>query len=244
MRGKDLERGRLKEGVPGLLWLMTASYVFFLLLSPPGWLPGEPVWAIRSETLQEILDESLNFFFVLPLLNRLDIQVMEAPVVHPAMEAFFNFAEAWIFMFLPLLLLDPRGDKLPRVPVWGAAMFLTNVFLMPYMAARSQQPAAAAGEKGRLAKAFGWVGLLVGSLAIYWFIAACPEFGSIADRVAYFGEQVVTSRVTLAFCVDLLLFGIFQTVLMGAAIAREHPLRWLRFLPFFGLAIWLIAPER
>ncbi|MEO1401662.1 MAG: hypothetical protein AAFV72_10505 [Cyanobacteria bacterium J06635_1] len=228
-----------------LLGFLTVVYVVLLLLSPPDWLPGEPVWAIQPETMQEILDESINFFFVLPILNQLGIHLMEAPVVHPAMEAFFNLAEAWIFMFLPLLLLDPRGGKLPRVPMWGAAMFLTNVFLMPYMALRlGQVSEASQGEKGILAQVFGWIGLGVGAIALYWFCAALPEFGTVAERFAYLGQQVMTNRVTLAFCVDLFLFGIFQAVLMGAIIPQGHLLRWLRFMPFFGLATWLIYPNR
>ncbi|MEO0456999.1 MAG: hypothetical protein AAF152_10535 [Cyanobacteria bacterium P01_A01_bin.114] len=241
-------QSRSETFVSRLLITLTAAYVFCLLLSPPGWLPGEPIWAIRPETIQEILDESINFFFVLPILNQLGIHLMEAPVVHPAMEAFFNLAEAWIFMFLPLLLLDPRGGGLPRVSIWGAAMFLTNVFLMPYMALRlgqqSEPQNKPPGKKPIWVNVFGWIGLGVGAIALYWFGWAFPEFGSFWDRAIYLGQQVAGSRVTLAFCVDLVLFGVFQSILMGAAIPTGSPLRWLRFIPFWGLALWLIFPAQ
>ena len=218
----------------------TVLYVGLLLFSPDWMLPGEPVWAIQAETLREIIDESINFFFVLPLLNRAGFSGMIAPNVHPLMQAFFNFAEAWIFMFLPLLLLDPRGGTLPRTLIWILAMFLTNVFLMPYMAARLfQPPAPSEGSKTPLLKSFGLVGLIVGTGAIAWPFWMQPESGTFAEQGVYFLSQVSTNRVTLAFCIDLILFYIFQVWLMGA-IMPSKALRPLRFVPFWGLAIWLI----
>ena len=226
------------------LWSLVAVYVAVLLLSPPGQLlPGEPVWAVKSETLSEIAKESLNFFFVLPVLSFLAAPLLEisAPVVHPAAEAFFNFAEAWILMFLPLMLLDRKGDNLPRVALWSAAMFLTNVFLIPYMAQRlNGSEGSKTAEKGRLARAFGLVGLVVGAGAIAWFCLARPEFGGLAERWDYFVGKVEGDRVTIAFCVDLVLFWIFQIWLMGGVMGKEGKQRLLRFVPFWGLAIWLV----
>ena len=47
------------------LWSVAAAYVSWLILSPPNLLaPGEPIWAIRPETLKEVVDESINFFYV------------------------------------------------------------------------------------------------------------------------------------------------------------------------------------
>lgn len=230
------------SGYATVLWMLTVAYVSVLLLSPPDLLlPGEPAWAVRPDTWQELRDESLNFFFVLPLLSQLN--VVSAPQLHPATEAFFNFAEAWIFMFLPLLLADPRGYRLPRVPWWGASMFLTNVFLMPYMARRATAvpDPERTQSKGMLARAFGVVGFLVGAIAVYWFLAGRPEFGGVAERSQFFLDKLTRDRVTIAFAVDLLLFGIFQAVLMGAVEPVGSPRRWLRYVPFWGLAIWLIV---
>ena len=226
------------------LWALVVLYVTLLLLSPPEQpLPGEPIWAVKPDTLTEVVAESLNFFFVLPILSAV-IGPISAPIVHPAAEAFFNFAEAWIFMFLPLLLLDRCGQSLPRVALWSAAMFLTNVFLIPYMAQRLVQPAedkVDSPEKGWLARGFGLVGLMVGTGAITWFTLARPEFGSVAARGQYFLHKLATDRVTIAFCVDLVLFWIFQIWLMGAVIKADAENRYLRFIPFWGLAIWLLV---
>lgn len=223
------------------LWVATAVYVGLLLLSPPAWLPGEPIWAIKPDTIQEILDESINFFFILPLLNWVGIAYPQAPAVHPAAQSFFNLAEAWIFMFLPLMLLDQRSQHLPRILFWGAAMFLTNVFLMPYMALRLNRPEAQASlNKGILARLLGAVGLTVGALAVIWFCGNQPELGGIMSRFAYLGRQIMTDRVTLAFTVDIVLFWTFQIWLMGAVIPAGEGTRALRFFPFLGLGLWLL----
>ncbi len=225
-----------------VFWLMASAYIYFLLLSPPGQLvPGEPAWAIRPETIQEIGNESLNFFWILPLLNLAGIHYMEAPTVHPILEALFNFAEAWIFMFLPLLLADRSTAHLPKILIWSLAMFGTNAVLIPYMALRYSAPMSPVLEerdKGVLGSIFGWIGLSVGIIALIWGGVARPEFGDLAERMKYLVEQVMTDRVTLAFCVDLVLFSVFQALLLGAVNSR---IGWWRFVPFWGLAVWLIV---
>lgn len=227
-----------------LLWAATAVYVGLLLLSPSAWLPGDPVWAITPDTLEEILNESLNFFFILPLLNIIGISYLQAPTVNPAMQGFFNLAEAWIFMFLPLMLLDKRSQHLPKKLFWGLAMFLTNVFLMPYMALRLGTPPSNLQKslnKGTLARLFGSFGLIVGNLAVIWFCFNRPELGGVISRLDYLGQQLVSNRVTLAFAVDMALFWIFQIWLMGAIVAKGERGRALRFIPFWGLGLWLLV---
>jgi len=93
-----------------------ALYWFVLLLSPPGWggLPGEPMWAVAPDTLNGVIAESTDFFFVLPLLNQAGVDLLgAAPAVHPVTLGVFNFAEAFVFMLLPLLLMDRKGRDLP-----------------------------------------------------------------------------------------------------------------------------------
>ncbi len=240
----DQENRKSQPFLSVLLWGIAAAYIYILLLSPPGQIvPGEPVWAIKPETIQEIIGESLNFFLILPLLNLSGIHYLEAPIVHPSLEALFNFAEAWIFMFLPLLLADRRTSNLPKVPIWCMTMFLTNAILTPYMAVRYSLPVPQEKDevqKDWLGIIFGWIGLTVGTTALIWGVIGRPEFGDLAQRAQYFGAQLMTNRVMLAFCVDLVLFGIFQAVLLGAVIPEDKRMRWLRFVPFWGLAAWLI----
>ena len=226
------------------LWLLSAIYIYTLLLSPPQQLlPGEPIWAVQPETLKEIVNESINFFFILPLLNLAGIEYMQAPIIHPWIESLFNFAEAWIFMFLPLLLIDSKGQELPKIIIWGLAMFLTNTFLLPYMAWRFTIPEQQTEEKptkGLLAKIFGYTGLIVGILSVFWAVFARPEFGDIPAKIEFFIENLMSNRVTIAFCVDMVLFYIFQIILMGSIEPFNRQKRWLRFVTFWGLAIGLI----
>lgn len=228
-----------------LLWVLALVYVYVLLLSPPGQLlPGEPVWAIKPETIQEILNESINFFFVLPILNLLGFHYIQAPVVHPLQEALFNFAEAWMLMFLPVMLEDEKARGLPKVLIWGLAMFLTNTFLIPYMALRENNTTVE-GQDNKINttlinRVFGWTGLIVGAVSIIWCFLGRPEFGNLNQRVLYFMQQALPERLTIAFCVDLVLFAIFQFILLGNIESVESNKRWLRFVPFFGMVIWLL----
>ena len=139
--------------------------------------------------------------------------------------------------------MDQRSQHLPKVMLWGMAMFLTNVFLMPYMALRlKHSPSASAHlpQKGILARVFGVLGLSVGTLAVAWFCFNQPDVGGVLSRWAYLGQQISTNRVTLAFMVDITLFWIFQIWLMGAVIPMGERLRPCRFVPFWGLALWLV----
>ncbi|GJN02679.1 hypothetical protein PR202_ga20057 [Eleusine coracana subsp. coracana] len=49
------------------LWGAEAAYILWLFLLP--YAPGDPVWAISQATISDLIGLSLNFFFVLPLLN-------------------------------------------------------------------------------------------------------------------------------------------------------------------------------
>ncbi|MEB3280272.1 MAG: hypothetical protein VKK42_15265 [Lyngbya sp.] len=233
-----------KPLISALFWLLSAIYIYILLLSPPQQLlPGEPIWAVQPETLKEIVNESINFFFILPFLNAVGIEYMEAPIVHPWIESLFNFAEAWIFMFLPLLLLDSKGREFPKIIIWSLAMFLTNTFLLPYMAWWFTVPDGETEDKptkGLLSKIFGFIGLIIGTTSMVWAVVGRPEFGDIAARSEFFVQNFLSNRVTIAFCVDVVLFYIFQIILMGSLEPVGSQKRRLRFVPFWGLAIWLI----
>ncbi|OKH19198.1 hypothetical protein [[Limnothrix rosea] IAM M-220] len=224
------------------LWLLWVVYVGALLFAPSG-MPfgGEPVWQIQPETWQEIKAESLNFFFVLPLLNRFGMEMMLAPVLNPVDEALFNVAVAWMFMFLPVLWCDRRGEHLPRTVLWSLGMFLTNVFLIPYMALRRQiSPKPFVPQQKLIARGFAFVALVVGMVAFGWFGLARPEFGDGGDRLQYFLQQMTDSRLSIAFIIDLICFWLFQIFLLGDLNPKDSIWQSARFIPFFGMAFWLI----
>ncbi|MCF4970240.1 hypothetical protein [Nostoc sp. CMAA1605] len=227
-----------------LLWIMAAIYIYVLLLSPPGQLlPGEPVWAIQPQTLQEIWHESINFFFIVPILHLLRLGNAPELVSHPWIESLFNFAEAWMLMFLPVMFADNRARNTPKLLIWSLAMFLTNTFLIPYMAVRATNPVMMGDEqsnKSLLKRIFGLVGLIVGIIALIWAVIARPEFGDVTQRANYFVQQLMSDRLTIAFCVDLVCFTVFQAILLGDIEPPSSKKRWLRFIPFWGLVAWLV----
>uniref|UniRef100_A0A453C5B5 Uncharacterized protein n=2 Tax=Aegilops tauschii subsp. strangulata TaxID=200361 RepID=A0A453C5B5_AEGTS len=49
------------------LWGAEAAYIFWLFLLP--YAPGDPLWAISQATITDLVGLSLNFFFILPLIN-------------------------------------------------------------------------------------------------------------------------------------------------------------------------------
>ena len=52
-----------------------------------------------------------------------------------------------------------------------------------------------------------------------------------------------TDRVTYAFVFDMCLYTVFQAWLMGAQMPANSPKRWLRLVPFFGMAAWMVSGE-
>jgi hypothetical protein len=243
------------------LYALGGVYWFVLLLSPVGWqgLPGEPAWAVAPETLAEVVAESTNFFFVLPLLNNFGIDLLgQAPAVHPVTLGVFNFAEAFIFMLLPLLLMDKtrRGHDLPTTKIWSVAMFLTNAAMLPYFAQRAAAGTTGqktlgetektgsflettTGQKGLLSKAFGVGGLGIGALSVWWALNAVPEVGGdFSTRVQYLGGLMSSDRVSLAFVVDIVLFSVWQAYMINS-LDKEAPAA-CKYVPFVGLGAWLV----
>nr|XP_017223688.1 PREDICTED: uncharacterized protein LOC108200121 isoform X2 [Daucus carota subsp. sativus] len=65
--GLDDEDGSVRRVLQFVLWAAEGVYIAWLFLLP--YAPGDPVWAISSDTIDSLVGLSLNFFFVLPLMN-------------------------------------------------------------------------------------------------------------------------------------------------------------------------------
>ena len=236
-------------------WLAGAAYWYVLLLSPSdNPIPGDPAYAIKPETLQEVIASSTDFFFVLPILNKFGVDLLgQAPEVHPVSLGVFNFAEAYIFMLLPLLMMDKRGRDLPTTKMWSIGMFLTNAVLLPYMAIRANTPVegwnpenstdaegwskSKLGSKGLMSKIFGATGLGVGLLSVYWTLFEDPSAGNLSERLAFFNNLMHTDRVSVAFVVDIALVCIWQAYFMKK-IDKDSGA--LAYIPYWGLCLWLM----
>ncbi|KAK8448950.1 hypothetical protein SEVIR_7G133800v4 [Setaria viridis] len=177
-------------------------------------------------------------------------------------EGLFNFVIAWTLMFAPLLFTDSRRDRYQGSldVLWGFQMFLTNTFLIPYMAIRlnapdtdqSPSPRSQLGSvmvKG--AQVVGTVGGAVCILSIVWalFGRADAGFGDFVERWQYAQSYVVSERLAYAFLWDILLYSIFQPWLIGDNIQNVKAdatefVNVVRFIPVVGLVAYLLCLEK
>ncbi|KMZ66015.1 hypothetical protein ZOSMA_2G00250 [Zostera marina] len=254
---QDERRGLLQS----VLWGTEAVYIIWLFLLP--YAPGDPVWAISPSTLDDLLSLSLNFFFVLPILNNrtvVGIHGVEAPLIHPASEGLFNFVIGWTFMFAPLLFTDYRRNRYKSSLdiLWGMQMFLTNVFLIPYMAIRlNKKDSSSPGSKSSSAlgslmvrgkDVVGVVGGLVCLGSLLWGVYGRGDsgFGGVMDRWEFVESYIGSERLAYAFVIDIGLYSIFQPWLIGANLENLNKnkvglVNTLRFLPVVGLVTYLLC---
>lgn len=149
--------------------------------------------------------------------------------------------------FLPFLAQraapDPAGPILPaRTRTAASLRSSATSDAQPDIArVNAQVTADAASRRERLAtaawmQAVGGVGLFVGGMSVAWALAARPEYGDLASRGAWAGEQFGGSRVFYAFVVDMGLYGFWQAWMLSDLGA---PQRYCA-VPFFGQAVWLL----
>lgn len=245
----------LRQAQQAALWTAEAAYIIWLFLLP--YAPGDPVWAIKSDTIKDLVGLSLNFFFVLPLSNSVGIHVIEAPVLHPMAEGLFNFVIAWTLLFAPLLFTDSkRGRYRGSLDVlWGFQMFLTNTFLIPYMAIRlndidGKSPPRELSRLGLLmrsgASTVGLIGGAVCFISVLWafFGRLDGGFGGFEDRLQYLTQYLGSERLAYAFIWDIILYSIFQPWLIGDNLQNVKNgnvkiVNVLRFIPVVGLLAYL-----
>ena len=260
------------------LWAAAAAYWYVLLLSPPfSPVPGYPGWAITPESLQDVINSSVQFFFILQGMNEAGITFAGLATdfpVQPETLGVFNFAEAFVFMLFPVLLMDKtklgkeKGGDLKTTTFWSISMFLTNATLLPYFATRAKSIGenrkenetsayvsddagvinedaktreGREGKKGLLSKGFGVYGLLVGVYSLWYFANGYVPSGEerdLAERWAYYVQTLHEDRVSVAFTCDIVLFYLWQIYFTKKVDPKCSAVD--RFLPFFGLAGWLI----
>ncbi|XP_019180433.1 PREDICTED: uncharacterized protein LOC109175600 [Ipomoea nil] len=241
-----------------ILWIAEGVYVLWLFLLP--YAPGDPVWRISSATVNDIVGLSLNFFFILPLSNIVGIHFLEAPVLHPMSEGLFNFVIGWTFMFAPLLFTDRKRDgyKGSLDVLWGLQMFLTNTFLIPYMAIRlngggtDDDPRKSTSELGSVmtsgARIVGLIGVGVCLVSTFWAIFGRGDgnFGDISERWEFVVSYLGSERLAYAFIWDICLYTIFQPWLIGDNLQNIEKdkvgvVKYLRFVPVVGLAAYCLC---
>ncbi|KAI5353090.1 hypothetical protein L3X38_005982 [Prunus dulcis] len=240
-----------------VLWVAEAVYILWLFLLP--YAPGDPVWAISSDTVNSLVGLSLNFFFILPLLNSVTAGLINAPVLHPMSEGLFNFVIGWTFMFAPLLFTDRKRDRYKGSldVLWGFQMFLTNTFLIPYMAIRldeaeSDYTPSKRSQLGSVmtngAPIVGLVGGVICLISALWALFGRMDgnFGSISDRWEFLISYLGSERLAYAFIWDIGLYTVFQPWLIGENLQNVQSskigiVNYLRFVPVVGLVAYLVC---
>ncbi|KAK9052267.1 hypothetical protein SSX86_028895 [Deinandra increscens subsp. villosa] len=261
-----------------VLWAAEGVYIIWLFLLP--YAPGDPVWAISSDTISSLVGLSLNFFFVLPLMNSgkhiyvlnsctlihelilgrvVGIHLLDAPVLHPMSEGLFNFVIGWTFMFAPLLFTDRNRDRYKGSldVLWGFQMFLTNTFLIPYMAIRlnkadTEYTPKKSSQLGSVmvngAPVVGVIGGAACLISILWslFGRSDGNFGGVADRWEFLVSYLGSERLAYAFIWDICLYIVFQPWLIGENLQNVKKrnvsvVKYLRFVPFVGLVAYLLC---
>ncbi|KAL5726200.1 hypothetical protein ACHQM5_009263 [Ranunculus cassubicifolius] len=242
-----------------ILWAMEGVYILWLFLLP--FAPGDPVWAISSDTINSLVGLSLNFFFVLPLMNSVGIHVLEAPVLHPMSEGLFNFVIGWTLMFAPLLFTDCKRNRYEGSldVLWGFQMFLTNTFLIPYMAIRlnesdsnytPKEPSKLSAVMVSGAPIVGLTGGAACVISILWALYGRMDgdFGSLTDRWQFMISYLGSERLAYAFIWDIVLYTIFQPWLIGenlqnVEVNKVGIVSKLSYIPVVGLVAYLLSLE-
>ncbi|CAK8537329.1 unnamed protein product [Lathyrus sativus] len=242
------------------LWGAEVAYVLWLFLLP--YAPGDPVWAISSDTVNSLVGLSLNFFFILPFTNVVGIRLIDAPILHPMSEGLFNFVIGWTFMFAPLLFTDQKRDRYKGSldVLWGLQMFLTNTFLIPYMAIRLNNadddnvPIKSSNLSSVMTNGAPFVGLIGGGVCLISIIWALfgrmdANFGGIVDRREYLVGYLGSERLAYAFIWDICLYTIFQPWLIGDNLQNVQQnkvavVKYLRYVPVVGLMAYLFCLEQ
>ncbi|KAI4357841.1 hypothetical protein L6164_001764 [Bauhinia variegata] len=243
-----------------MLWVAEGVYILWLFLLP--YAPGDPVWAISSDTINSLVGLSLNFFFILPFINFAGIHVMEAPVLHPMSEGLFNFVIGWTLMFAPLLYTDLKRDRYKGSldVLWGFQMFLTNTFLIPYMAIRLNAadkdyiPSKRSQLGSVMTNGAPLVGLIGGTVCILSLLWALfgrmdANFGAIADRWEFLVSYLGSERLAYAFIWDICLYMIFQPWLIGDNLQnvqknKARLVKYLSYVPVIGLVAYLLSLDQ
>lgn len=237
----------------GLMFGFSATYILVVLLSDIP--PGSPLYHTNVEDIERILHESFNFFYVNIFMDAVGLPTIVPNIAeHPVDEGIFNFINAWSLMFLPLMVSDPKGSSISwkqKLQLWIGVMFLTNVFMPFYMSQRlvpdlytssmtenvddTQSPTSL--HRGNIGSVgIGVLSCIVASVSIGWIVLGRPEY-SATERITFFVSQFTQDRVFWAFCLDALLYSVWQYWILSDLKAPF----WQRSTPLFGLAAWLVT---
>lgn len=209
-------------------------------LPVPDFIPMTPGWPTTDADFVPVLEDSYHFFYLSELLHN-----EHAPHVIPPRLAIFNIVEAWIFAMLPALWMDTKR-RLPRPILLGSwallGVNLTNAFLAPYLAITELR--SSENEAEHVSASFAAMVFLRAFTGIAASVVAYALYQSLVMATASdwsaFWELAQTDRSYLAFCVDPLLFAVFQPMILARLKSDSDT---IDYVPFVGLIAWLLSPR-
>uniref|UniRef100_A0A175YQV2 Transmembrane protein n=1 Tax=Daucus carota subsp. sativus TaxID=79200 RepID=A0A175YQV2_DAUCS len=177
----------------------------------------------------------------------------------PMSEGLFNFVIGWTLMFAPLLFTDRRRDRYKGSLdiLWGFQMFLTNTFLIPYMAIRlneadGQYTPRKTSQLGTVmtngAAVVGLVGGAVCLISVFWALFGREDgnFGTLTERWDFLLSYLGSERLAYAFIWDICLYTVFQPWLIHDNLqniekSKITVVSFLKFVPVIGLVAYLLS---
>ena len=220
-------------------------------LPVPDFIPMVPAWPPTDADLVPVVEDSTHFFYISDLQNYIQDGKTGSEDLPQLRLAFFNIAEAWVFSFLPLLLVDKKKLPLPAILfAWFGGLLLTNAFLAPYLLARqifsedddeTTSPASAVEEQ----EGIGMIALKKLFAVITTLVVAYASYETVNTSInaptewVDFIELVKNDRTYLAFAVDLSLFTCFQSFLLKDIKSQQNIQQTSGDIPLLGILSWL-----
>ncbi|KAF2311138.1 hypothetical protein GH714_019666 [Hevea brasiliensis] len=223
-----------------ILWVLEGVYILWLFLLP--YAPGDPVWAISKDTVNSLIGLSLNFFFILPLMNsdcKRDRYQGSLDVLW-GLQMFLTNRLRWAFCANQSFII---AHVMPA-------------FLIPYMAIRLNEADSESTLKTRSqlgtvmtngAPIVGLIGGFACLISAFWAFYGRMDsnFGSIPDRLEFLFSYLGSERLAYAFIWDICLYIIFQPWLIGENLqniqkSKANVVNFLRFVPVVGLVAYLL----
>ncbi|NEO27387.1 MAG: DUF2834 domain-containing protein [Kamptonema sp. SIO4C4] len=174
----------------------------------------------------------------LALIQRLSTGEWEG--INPLIIALFNIMGVLPMMYLGVLLVDGRGQKIPAF-LFAIASFATGAFaLLPYLILRQPNPQFS-GEPNRLLKLLDSRGF---GLVLLFAALSLLTFGLTQGNWTDFVEQWKTSRFIHVMSLDFCLLSLLFPTLLGDDLARRGMTRGRWFwgvtcIPLLGPLFYL-----
>ncbi|XP_054825313.1 uncharacterized protein LOC129322886 isoform X2 [Prosopis cineraria] len=199
----------------------------------------------------------IGWLFLLPFAPGDPVWAISKDTINSLVGLSLNF-----FFILPFSNFDRKRNRYKGSldVLWGLQMFLTNTFLIPYMAIRlndadddniqsKHSQLGAVMTKG--APIVGIIGGAACLLSLWWALYGRMDanFGGIAERWDFLLDYLGSERLAYAFIWDICLYIIFQPWLIQENLqnvqeTKVFTVKYLSYVPVVGLIAYLLCLDQ